>query len=155
MFQLYIMAFTFYTSFTNYGTGHLGDKASSIVAVQQANVVPVEGGKTFDVVPVVKGSTVSMLLTDPTTGKTRLGTNEGITDVPEADVEKNGSKVTGLKGYTSLNLAALSGNADYKAQWDALRPPLDKEAGTYIRATRCPRRPRRSPASPTTPRTTP
>lgn len=135
VFQLYIMVFTFYTSFTNYGTGHLGDKASSIVAVQQANVVAVEGGKTFDVVPVVKGSTVSMLLTDPTTGKTQLGTNEGITDVPEGDVEKNGAKVTGLNGYTSLNLAALSGNADYKAQWDALRPPLDKEAGTYIRAT--------------------
>ena len=32
--------------------------------------------------PVVKDGTVSMLVTDPTTGKVQIGTNERPTDVP-------------------------------------------------------------------------
>ena len=134
VFQIYTMFFTGYASFTNYGTGHLDDKAAAIVAIQQSNVIPVEGSPEFAVVPVVKDGQVSMLVTDPSTGQVSLGTNDGLAPVNPADVQRAGTKVTGLAGFTSLTLAAMSSNPDYKAQWDALRPPVDKAQGTYLRA---------------------
>jgi arabinogalactan oligomer/maltooligosaccharide transport system permease protein len=133
-FQLYTMFFTGVTSFTNYGTGHLDDQQAAIVAIQASSVVPVEGGTEYAVVPIVQDGTVSMLVTDSGTGEVRIGTNEGLTAVPDGDVQRSGEKVTGVSGYESLNLGTLSSNADLKAQWDALQPPVDADAGTYLRA---------------------
>jgi arabinogalactan oligomer/maltooligosaccharide transport system permease protein len=134
VYQLFTMVFTGYLSFTNYGTGHLDSKDAAIAAIQASNVVPVEGGQEYAVVPIEQDGTVSMLVTDPTTGAVRIGTNEGFTDVPAGDVQRTGEQVTGVTGYQSLNLATLSGNPDLKAQWDALNPPINAEEGTYLRA---------------------
>ena len=103
-------------------------------SIQASNVVPVEGGTEYAVVPIEQDGTVSMLVTDPTTGQVRIGTNEGFTDVPDSDVQRTGEQVTGVTGYQSLNLASLSGNPDLKAQWDTLNPPINAEEGTYLRA---------------------
>ena len=80
IFQLYTMYFTAYSSFTNYGTGHLGDKEAAIVAIQAQSVVAVEGGPQYAVVPVVKDGIVSMLVTDPATGVVSIATNDGLTE---------------------------------------------------------------------------
>src|SRR6478609_1949585 len=134
VFQLYTMYYTAYSSFTNYGTGHLGDKASSITLIQAQNVVAVEGGPEYAVVPIVKDGVVSMLVTDPATGVVSIATNDGLTPVPDADIQHKGEKVSGVTGYQSLNLGTLSGSADYKAQWDALQPPIDEANSIYLRA---------------------
>ncbi|ACV80962.1 ABC transporter permease subunit [Nakamurella multipartita] len=134
VYQLFMMLFTAYLSFTNYGTGHLDSKDAAIVAIQASNVVPVEGGTEYAVVPIEQNGTVSMLVTDPATNQVRIGTNEGLTEVPAGDVQRDGDRVTGVSGYQSLNLASLSGNPDLKAQWDALSPPVNADEGTYLRA---------------------
>jgi len=134
VFQVYTMFFTGYASFTNYGSGHLDDKAAAIIAIQQSNVTPVEGSPEFAVAPLLKDGQVSMLVTDPTTGQVSLGTNDGLTPVNPADVQMTGTRATGLAGYTTLTLAEMSSNPDYKTQWDTLRPPVDKAQGTYLRA---------------------
>ena len=41
VFQLYTMTFTAFSSFTNYGTGHLDDKQAAITAIEGSSVVPV------------------------------------------------------------------------------------------------------------------
>jgi arabinogalactan oligomer / maltooligosaccharide transport system permease protein len=133
VFQLYTMAFTAFSSFTNYGTGHLDDKPAAIVAIQGASVVPVEGGREYQVVPVVQDGVVSMLIVDPDTGEVSVGTNEAVTPVPPDQVIRDGDRVTGVQGYESLNLGTLSQNADYTAQWESLQPPLDAGAGSYLR----------------------
>ena len=79
VFQLYTMAFTAFSSFTNYGTGHLDDKHAAIIAIQAQSVVPVEGGREYQVVPIVRDGTVSMLIVDPDTGQVSIGTNDGLT----------------------------------------------------------------------------
>ena len=132
-FQLFTMVYTAVLSFTNYGTGHLDDKNAAIIAIEQASVVPVEGGLEFAVVPIVADGTVSMLVTNPDTGQVSIATNDGLTEAPAGDVQRDGERVTGLAGYESLNLATLSANPDYNAQWNALSPPIDAEAGTYLR----------------------
>ena len=84
--------------------------------------------------PIVKDGTVSMLVTDPDTGVTSIGTNEGLTEVDDADLVKDGDQVTGVNGYETLNLGTMAGNPDYDKQWKDLQVPFDAEAGTYLRA---------------------
>ena len=45
-------------------------------------------GTNTPVVPIVKDGTVSMLVIDPDTGEVSIGTNEGVTDVPDGDVQR-------------------------------------------------------------------
>lgn len=134
VFQLYTMFFTAFASFTNYGTGHLGDKQSAIVSLEQSSVIPVADSPEYPVVPIAKDGTVSMLITDPVTGEVSIGTNESITPVAPGDVQRIGDRVTGATGYESLNLPALIANPEYKTQWDQLKVPIDEATGTYLRA---------------------
>jgi len=134
VFQLYTMTFTAFSSFTNYGTGHLDDKPAAITAIEGGSVVPVEGGREYRVVPIVRDGTVSMLIVDPDTGQVSIGTNEGVTPVPADQVIQDAERVTGVIGYESLNLGTLSQSPDLTAQWEALQPPLNAEQGSYLRA---------------------
>ncbi len=133
-FQFYTMVFTGYASFTNYGGNHLGDKDEAITSIQDSNVVPVPGGASYPVVPIVKDGTVSMLVTDPETGVTSIGTNEGLTEVDDGELVKDGDTVTGVDGYESLNLGSFANNPDYDKQWKELAVPFDEEEGTYLRS---------------------
>ena len=108
VFQLYTMAFTGFSSFTNYGTGHLDDKDSAIVAIEQASVAPVEGGREYQVVPIVKDGVVSMLIVDPDTGAVSIGTNEGVTPVPDGPGRPRGRQGRPASSGTRASTSAPS-----------------------------------------------
>ena len=134
-FQIYTMVFTGYASFTNYGSNHLGDKDEAITSIQAKNVVPVpDSPPTYPCVPIEKDGTISMLVTDPDSGVTSIGTDEGLTEVDDADLVKDGDQVVGVNGYETLNLGTMAGNPDYDKQWKDLQVPFDEEAGTYLRS---------------------
>ena len=133
-FQIYTMVFTGYASFTNYGSNHLGDKDEAIISIQAQNVVPVPDSPSFPCVPIEKDGTISMLVTDPESGVTSIGTNEGLTEVDDADLVKDGDQVVGVTGYQTLNLGTMAGNPDYDKQWKELQVPFDEDAGTYLRS---------------------
>lgn len=139
VFQVFTILLTGYSSFTNYGTGHLDDKASAINALEVRGERPVEGSADYPVVPVEQGGEVAMLVTfpegTPSPGESFIGTNESLTPVPAADVQKTGEKVTGATGWTTLNLGTLSANPDLNTQWTELRVPLNLETGTFLRPT--------------------
>ena len=82
VYQLFTMLLTGYTSFTNYGTGHLGDKDSAISALLAREEQPVADSAAYPVVPIEKGGTVSMLVTFPEgtdqAGQTFIGTPESL-----------------------------------------------------------------------------
>ena len=84
--------------------------------------------------PIEKDGTISMLVTDPESGVTSIGTNEGLTEVDDADLVKDGDQVVGVNGYQTLNLGTMAGNPDYDKQWKALQVPFDEDAGTYLRS---------------------
>ena len=98
VFQVFTIILTGYTSFTNYGTGHLDDQAAAINALEIRGERPVEGSADYPVVPVEKDGVVSMLVTfpegTPSPGESFIGTAESLTPVPPADVQKTGEKVT-------------------------------------------------------------
>lgn len=139
VFQVFTIILTGYSSFTNYGTGHLDDQAAAINALEVRGERPVEGSADYPVVPVEKDGVVSMLVTFPegtsSPGESFIGTNESLTPVPPADLQKTGDKVTGATGYTTLNLGTLSANQDFNTQWQELRVPLNLDTGTFLRAT--------------------
>ena len=85
-------------------------------------------------VPIVKDGTVSMLVTDPESGVTSIGTPDGLTEVDEGDLVKEGDQVVGVQGYESLNLGTIRHNPDYDKQWKELAVPFDEEEGTYLRS---------------------
>ncbi len=139
LFQVLTIVLTGYSSFTNYGTGHLGDKDSAIQALVLRGERPVEDSADYPAVPIEQGGDVSMLVTFPegtaSPGQTFVGTPEALTQANPADLQKSGDRVTGIAGYTSLNLGSLSANPDLNQQWTDLRVPLNLETGTYLRAT--------------------
>lgn len=139
VFQVFTIVLTGYSSFTNYGTGHLDNKAAAVNALLIRGERPVEGSADYPVVPIEKGGTVSMLVTfpegTPTPGRVAIGADAGLTDVPPDEVQRQGERVTGVTGYTSLNLGSLSANPDLNAQWEELRVPLNLETGTSLRPT--------------------
>jgi arabinogalactan oligomer/maltooligosaccharide transport system permease protein len=139
VFQVFTIVLTGYSSFTNYGTGHLDDQAAAINALEQRGERPVEGSADYPAVPIAQGAEVSMLVTFPegtsSPGETFIGTNESLTPVPPEDLQKDGEKVTGVEGYTTLNLGSLTASPELAAQWEALRVPLNLETGTYLRQT--------------------
>jgi len=135
VFQLYMMVYTGYASFTNYGTGHLGDKQSAIEAIETQSVIAVPASPDYVIVPIVKDGTVSLLVTDPATGTVSVGTSAGLAAAPAGDVQRTGDQVTGLAGYQSLDLATLTANPSYLRQFVSLRPPIDAASGIYLKPT--------------------
>jgi arabinogalactan oligomer/maltooligosaccharide transport system permease protein len=137
VFQLYTMVLTGYSSFTNYGTGHLDTKEAAIAALLQREERPIESSPEYPVVPIEQGGDVSMLVTlpagTPQEGQIFIGTEEGLTPADPAEVQVTGDKATGVNGYTSLNLGTLSADPSLNEQWTNLRVPLDEAAGTFLK----------------------
>jgi arabinogalactan oligomer/maltooligosaccharide transport system permease protein len=73
-FQVYVVIFSGYISFTNYGALHNGSYAEALDAIQQSAVEPIEGAAEYEI-KVVKAEDGSVLFLglDFNTGKTYLG----------------------------------------------------------------------------------
>ena len=119
VFQVYIVFYSGFIAFTNYGSLHNGSMASAVDAIEQSAVVPVEGAPTYDI-KLVKGADgkIEFLATDFDSLKTYIGGTEykdhPFHEVTAADgVTVDGDKLaTGLKGYTRLTdseIAAAAG----------------------------------------------
>src|SRR5674476_638957 len=91
--QIWPIAYTVATSFTNYGDGHLFSKQESIDSIIANSVREVPNSARYKLSVAVKAKSdpataeVFYLLTDPA-GKTYVGDKVGLSDLPAADVEK-------------------------------------------------------------------
>ncbi len=72
-FQLYPAGYTFFISFTNYGTGHLIQQDQAVAAIISQNTRPVADSPSVNVRPLEQGGEVFMLITDPETGEAFIG----------------------------------------------------------------------------------
>ena len=106
--QIWPIAYTVATSFTNYGDGHLETKQQSTDAIIANSVREVPNTSRYRLsVAVKEGADPAIgepfyLLTNPA-GATFLGDKAGLTDLSAADVEKAGNgRITKAKGYQIL-----------------------------------------------------
>ncbi len=140
IFQVFVIGYTAYISFTNYGTGHNSTKDDAVTALIQSAQYRVPDSATYGLTVVEQLGTFSFLVTDPD-GDVSIGN----TDVPLSDVsdaEMSGGKAVGITGYNTLNFTDIITNqntiADMTVQISddpndgALRTPDGSSAYLYL-----------------------
>jgi arabinogalactan oligomer/maltooligosaccharide transport system permease protein len=116
--QIWPIAYTVATSFTNYGDGHLYSKQDSIDSIIANSVREVPNTSRYKLSVAVKQGADPLkaeafyLLTNPA-GKTFLGDKNGLSDLPAADVEKaDNGRITKAKDYQILTAIQINQRQD-------------------------------------------
>jgi arabinogalactan oligomer/maltooligosaccharide transport system permease protein len=110
IFQIFVIGYTAYISFTNYGTGHNSTKDDAVTALIQSAQYRVPDSPTYGLTIVEQLGTYSFLVTDPD-GDVSIGNDETpLSEVSGADL--SGGKAVALPGYTSLTFADIIANQD-------------------------------------------
>ena len=108
VFQVFPVAYTAATAFTNFSDGHRGDKREAVVAIQTASVTRVPGSTEYALTVATTGDpatgALTFLVTDPATRAVSAGTSDGLEALPAGEVTVSPSgRVTAAAGYTVLN----------------------------------------------------
>ncbi|MFD6140090.1 ABC transporter permease subunit [Promicromonospora sp. NPDC060271] len=105
VYQVYVVAYTGYVAFTNYGDGHNSTKEQAIEALLVQNERRVEGSPSSPLTVVADGDTLGFAVVSPE-GVVEAGTaDEPLAVVDGATV--SGGRVTALPGYEVLEYAAV------------------------------------------------
>jgi len=98
-FQVYVVIFSGYISFTNYGDAHNGSYTSALDAIQQAAVEPIEGATEYEI-KVVKAAdgAIQFVGFDANTKKIYMG-GENYAKHPWHEVTAAEGLVTNADGY--------------------------------------------------------
>ena len=123
IFQIFVVGYSGYIAFTNYGTGHNSDKPDAINALIVSSQQRVPDSPTFNLSVVERLGMYSFLVTDPD-GAVSVGSAEvPLGPVTDATVDDNGKAVE-LPGYTTLNFTDIVANQEAIA---ALSVPLSDD----------------------------
>ncbi|WP_353815956.1 ABC transporter permease subunit [Agromyces sp. SYSU T00266] len=103
LFQVFVLVYTGYIAFTNYGTGHNGSKEQAVSSLMAASLERVPESPTYQVTVVDQLGTLGLLVTDPA-GDASLGTNEQPLQ-PVDPSEVDGGKAVAVDGWTTLQFS--------------------------------------------------
>lgn len=110
LFQVFVLLYTGYVAFTNYGTGHNGSKEQAVSSLMAASLERVPDSPTYQVTVVDQLGTLGLLVTDPD-GDVQLGTMEQpLAEVDGAELE-NG-KAVAVDGWTTLSFSEVIARTD-------------------------------------------
>ena len=105
IYQVFVMGYTGYVSFTNYGQGHNSTKDDAISAILKASEQRAPGAVNVTAAVVEDGSSLGLVIADPTTGALK----EGNPDTPLRDVQGTVSAgmISDVQGYKVLKVADI------------------------------------------------
>ena len=107
IYKVFVMGYTAYVSFTNYGQGHNSTKADAISAVLMQNQRRVEGAPTVPMAVVEDGPGLGLAVANPDTNTVSVGSpNSPLEAVDGAVIGSMG--IQDIPGYTLLNLGQLA-----------------------------------------------
>ncbi len=109
LFQVFVLVYTGYIAFTNYGTGHNGSKEQAVSSLMASSLQRVEDSPAYPVTVVDRAGTLGLLVTDPD-GDALIGTND--TPLDEVDAEFDGDKAVAVDGWTTLQFADVIARTD-------------------------------------------
>ncbi|TYL53171.1 ABC transporter permease subunit [Agromyces mariniharenae] len=109
LFQVFVLVYTGYIAFTNYGTGHNGSKEQAVSSLMASSLQRVEDSPTYPVTVVDQLGTLGLLVTDPD-GDAYVGTNDQ--PLEPVDAEFDGDKAVAVDGWTSLQFADVIARTD-------------------------------------------
>ncbi len=123
VFQVYVVAYTGFVAFTNYGDGHNSTKEHAVAALLQQNERRVEGSPTYPLTVVERDGTLGFAVLED--GDVLVGTAEEPLR-REAGATVEGDQVTQVPGATVLDRGTV-----LRRQSDvvALRVPVSDDPG--------------------------
>jgi arabinogalactan oligomer/maltooligosaccharide transport system permease protein len=127
VFQVFVIAYTGYVAFTNYGDGHNSTKSHAVEALLVQNERRVEGTATYPLTVVTSGTDLGFAIVDED-GDVRVGSAEQpLADADDASVDDG--RATAVPGWEVLDRTAVLERQD---EVTALRVPLsdDPEDGS-------------------------
>lgn len=127
VFQVYVIAYTGYVAFTNYGDGHNSTKEHAVEALLVQNERRVEGSDAYPLTVLASGDDLAFAVVDAD-GDVRVGTaEEPLSDVDDAEVADG--RVAAVPGYDVLDRGTVLQRQD---EVTTLRVPLsdDPEDGS-------------------------
>jgi len=111
VFQVFVLLYTCYIGFTNYGTGHNGTKEQAVSSLLASSLERVEDSPAYPATVVDRFGELGLLVTDPDSGDAFVGTNdEPLSAVPDAEFE--GGKAVAAPGWTSLTFQDVIARTD-------------------------------------------
>lgn len=102
IYQVFVMGYTGYVSFTNYGQGHNSTKDDAIASILKASEQRAPGAVNVPAAIVQEGSGLGLVVADLATGTLK----EGNADTPLREVKGtvSGGMISEVDGYTILKL---------------------------------------------------
>ena len=133
VFQIFVVLYSCYIAFTNYGDGHNSSKDDAISSLVSQNTQRVEGSPVYGV-QVVEGPGGLGLLATTTDGDVLVGTaEEALAPVDAAQVTLEGGRATALEGWTSLTMQDV---LQRQQEITALQVPLAEDlSGGFLRTS--------------------
>jgi arabinogalactan oligomer/maltooligosaccharide transport system permease protein len=101
IFQVFVLLYTGYVGFTNYGTGHNGTKEQAVSSLLASSLERVENSPAYPVTVVDRLGELGLLITDPDDDTAYVGTADE--PLAEVDADFDGGKAVATAGWTSLS----------------------------------------------------
>ncbi|WP_296646752.1 ABC transporter permease subunit [Rhodoluna sp.] len=115
IFQVYVVGFSGYIAFTNFGGGHMSSKEDSITAIQQSSAFPVEGATVYPLTVVENAENKPFYLITINDDPEHLKVLVGGKDVPLAEVTGatiEEGKAVEAPGYTEMKFKEFADRQD-------------------------------------------
>ncbi len=127
IFQIFVVVYSGYIAFTNYGSGHNSTKDDAVNALLLQSQTRVADSPTFPVKILEKDGQFYLLTEDPDSQEPELGgADQPLQSVP-------GINSSGAPGYTTLDFQGVLANQDKIA---SLAVPLDSDVNKgYLKTT--------------------
>ncbi|MDR0848758.1 MAG: ABC transporter permease subunit [Propionibacteriaceae bacterium] len=124
VFQIFVVVYTGYVSFTNYGDGHNSTKQAAIDALLQQNERRVEGSQAYPLVVVERDGDLGFAIIAD--GEVRVGSSDQPFEVVKAELdETDPTKVSSIDGWAILSFSDI---VSKQSDIMALRVPISDEA---------------------------
>jgi arabinogalactan oligomer/maltooligosaccharide transport system permease protein len=133
VFQIFVVLYSCYIAFTNYGDGHNSTKDDAISSLVSQNTQRIEGSPVYQV-QIVEGPGGLGLLATAQDGQVLVGTaDDALAPVDPAKVTLDGPRATALEGWTSLSTQEV---LERQQEITALQVPLEEDlSGGFLRTS--------------------
>ncbi len=108
-FQLIPIVYNTSVAFSNWSTGHNLTKEEAIRTIQETSLAQPADGAFYSMTPARDDGTLVLLLVDEATGKAFAGTEDGLEELPAAEVTVENGAITAAEGYEVLRGGELAG----------------------------------------------
>lgn len=115
IFQVFVVGYSVYIGFTNYGDGHISTKADAITAIQRNNQVQVPGSPTYPAAVAVRegqSDPLYLIVQDPDSGRAMVGsTTEPLAPAEGVEFTSLGA-IKSAAGFHVLSLGELNARSN-------------------------------------------